>query len=146
MVAEDYVSFEVAKLLKEKGFPQSLDGISAMYDSEGSFASFLSTSRFHIFPDDFGETDFVAPTHQMVLRWLGEVHKIYIQIVLYSMYEPVYYRWVASKNGRVVSDEELPSKEIECHVEGEYPNFAVFYKKHNVAAEAALKHCLTKMI
>lgn len=73
MITEDYVSFEIAKLLKEKGFNGPC---SALYD------------RFH---EDYPQNGFEsqnfnkgtirkdvisAPTLQMAMKWLREEHKI----------------------------------------------------------------------
>lgn len=48
MIKEDYCSFELSKLLKEKGFKQ--EGCHKSYSMEGP----------------------VAPTHQMAMKWLRE--------------------------------------------------------------------------
>ena len=78
MTQEDYVSFEVAKLLKEKGF----NGLcTAYYD-------YFTTDEFHCGyePTDFNSIDtkirkiVAAPTNQMAMKWLRENHKIYINI------------------------------------------------------------------
>ena len=59
MVTEDYCSYEVAKLLKEKGFDyQGFDYI----DFEGEI---IRQDR---------------PTLQMAMKWLREKHKLYIGI------------------------------------------------------------------
>ena len=57
MITEDYCSFEVYKLLKEKGF----DGeIHTTFDKEGYTQASI--------------------THQMAMKWLREVHKVVISI------------------------------------------------------------------
>ena len=68
MITEDYVSFEVAKLLKEKGFEQHRCQHS--YNSRGVFK----------WSDDLDPYECSAPTHQMAMKWLREVHKISIEI------------------------------------------------------------------
>lgn len=144
MIKEDYVSLEVAKLLKDKGFNEYC--FTAYSTEIGDFITVGPIKNSEIDADKDDTHICTAPTHQMAMKWLREVHNIYIEIAFYSRYKPVYYRWSASKNGRVVSDEEIPSKEIECHIEGEYPNLAVFYKNHNEAVESALKYCLENLI
>ncbi len=69
MITEDYVSFEVAKLLKEKGFDIHT---STRYDYEGDF-------HFH---GNYliGDSDISAPTHQRAMKWLREEHKVFIYI------------------------------------------------------------------
>ena len=56
-IGEDYVSFETAKLLKEKGFDQSC----ATY--------YLKDKQVY-----------AAPTQAMAMKWLREVHDIKIMI------------------------------------------------------------------
>ena len=65
MIAEDYCSYEVAKLLKEKGFDyQGFDYI----DFEGEV---IRQDR---------------PTHQMAMKWLREEHEIdIIPIIRHSL-------------------------------------------------------------
>ena len=73
MITEDYVSFEVAKLLKEKGFNEATYGT---YSSEGD----LSLTNPNI---NWNEKDLpfiAAPTLQMTMKWLREVHHIFISI------------------------------------------------------------------
>ena len=63
MITEDYVSFEVAKLLKEKGFDERCRN---SYNLEGKF--YVHT-QWHYPITTMG---YVAPTHQMALKWLRE--------------------------------------------------------------------------
>ena len=60
VIKEDYCSFELSKLLKEKGFEQ--EGCHKSYSMEGP----------------------VAPTHQMAMKWLREKHDIIIVIEPHS--------------------------------------------------------------
>lgn len=55
MITEDYVSFEIAKLLKEKGF-----------DSECQ--------------QYYGDYEYPCPTLQMAMKWLREIHRIDIEV------------------------------------------------------------------
>lgn len=67
MITEDYVSFETAKLLKKKGFKS--DNCHTGYDENGSFFWYGDYSK-----DRKGVMD--APTLQMAMKWLREVHNI----------------------------------------------------------------------
>lgn len=75
MIEEAYVSFEVAKLLKEKGFDESC---WLKYDNEG----YLSFNHVGYINSEEACDDFcaLAPTHQMAMAWLREVHKLHIEI------------------------------------------------------------------
>lgn len=59
-VTEDYVSYEVAKLLKEKGFDE---------DTERVYERNIMACRYEDYP---------MPTHQMAMKWLREVHNLCI--------------------------------------------------------------------
>lgn len=74
MIKEEYVSFETAKLLKEKGFDEEC---VCYYDAEGGFNSHTINTSFvnHEFSNYF-----TAPSQQMAMRWLREDHGIFIQI------------------------------------------------------------------
>ena len=75
MIKEVYCSYEVAKLLKEKGFDESC---YQKYDSDGE----LSFNHVGYINSEKPCDDFyaLAPTHQMVMAWLREVHNIFIEI------------------------------------------------------------------
>lgn len=62
MIEEDYVSFETAKLLKEKGFDK--DWV------DGSIEKYLN-----------GTEGYSLPTLAIAMKWLREVHKIFICII-----------------------------------------------------------------
>lgn len=94
MITEDYVSFEVAKLLKEKGFDEQCftyyDGIDK--ESINRFdrgLHFNNNSYPWGVPYNAKEAKeyVVAPTHQMAMRWLREVHNIHTEICLYKTSE-----------------------------------------------------------
>lgn len=72
MITEDYCSFEVAKLLKEKGFKEE---VTNYYDSGGNFVK--SGYKFNY---NFQTVDHSAPTHQMAMKWLREEYGISIEI------------------------------------------------------------------
>lgn len=68
MITEDYVSFEVAKLLKEKGFNER---ICHYYDEDG----FLHCDTGLYFCNSLElSNDISAPTLQMARKWLREVY------------------------------------------------------------------------
>ena len=68
MITEDYVSFETAKLLKEKGFNER-------------------TNMPHI--DDYQRLVCYIPTLQMAMKWLREVHHIAISLYVFNRDLPV---------------------------------------------------------
>ena len=77
MITEDYVSFETAKLLKEKGFDDEYT--NAFYDKNGNLYFIDILSDFYEHPDN--DTDITASTLYMTMKWLREVHKLHIAIL-----------------------------------------------------------------
>lgn len=63
-ITEDYCSFEVAKLLKEKGFNEPVTELNKLLIKEG-------------------EKPVLKITHQKAMKWLREVHKVLIVIDAY---------------------------------------------------------------
>jgi len=69
MVKEAYCSFEVSKLLREKGFVQET---LMAYNQNGNFMpNGAIEDTYQIF--------YPAPTHQVAMAWLREVHNIIIE-------------------------------------------------------------------
>ena len=122
-ITEDYVSFEVAKLLKEKGFNEPC--YTCYLSKELSHYDYLSTN-FELINDVIS-----APTLQMVMKWMREVHKIYIDISpTYSEGEKtIHFMWqIFDSNYDVIGDCEI------------------FYDKYETTCEAAIKYCLENLI
>ena len=72
MITEDYISFEVAKLLKEKGFEPPHDYMKClpiMYTGNGEI-------KWGVWSDDW----YPRITLQMAMKWLREAHNIILNI------------------------------------------------------------------
>ena len=70
MIQEAYCSFEVSKVLKEKGFVQET---LMAYNQNGNFMpNGAIEDTYQIF--------YPAPTHQLAMAWLREEHKLHIGI------------------------------------------------------------------
>ena len=101
MITEDYVSFEIAKLLKEKGFKNWCDkcygtalyhkGVPISFDDECELKDEGLENEIEYVEGgylyDFGCDNrkeyakvYAAPTLQMAMKWLREVHRIIIVI------------------------------------------------------------------
>ena len=87
MITEDYVSFEVAKLLKEKGFDS--DECEVHYDS-------YNHQEYEI-------------TLQMAMKWLREVHKIHIEIGYNVGYFPV---CISTKTNETIPYKPMQGKDF----------------------------------
>ena len=126
MIKEDYVSFEIAKLLKEKGFPfpstNFEDWVCCMYDENQNihWGSYDKNWYFRI-------------THQMAMKWLREVHNIFIVI------EPHMYDYINEKNSSYVTSLWQGDNYYENITSKDYPAY-------EEAVEATLKYALENLI
>lgn len=88
MIEESYVSFEVAKLLKEKGFDERC--------RQYYYKDNLIHSRSGVCNEELNNYKEVgegwsAPTLQMAIKWLEEVH--HILVIPDYVYECTYTSW-----------------------------------------------------
>ena len=128
MIKEAYVSFEVAKLLKEKGFDEECYQI---YDDEG----YLSFNHVGYINSEKPNEDFyaLAPTHQMAMAWLREEKNIFIVI------EPHAYDYINEKNKSYTCSLWVGDNYYEYIESRDYPSY-------EEAVEVALKYVLEKLI
>lgn len=134
-ITEDYVSFEVAKLLKEKGFHKKVNHVYHYYNT----APF-----YHRHIRDFNGEDYKnlrhehysAPTLQTAMKWLREVHNIMVSPYALSL---GYYFEIFDLTDRDITGCKplhklgLPSKED-------------VLSTYEEAVEAAIKYCLENLI
>ena len=97
MITEDYVSFEIAKLLKERGFDgpcykvweshggsQTLVGASWFVEGETvvNKESVDAAAKQYAYEYNFNNNveAYLAPTLQMVMKWLREKHLIFFDL------------------------------------------------------------------
>lgn len=133
MVVEDYVSFEIAKLLKEKGFdtfkPYGWD--EKLFDKEHPRNFSLGV--------DSEEHWISCPTLQMAMKWLREVHNVFIEIHFYQdTYEDVCCEvgWKEpTYNYRIIG---IGNNDAD-HVD-------IDFNSYESACESAIKYCLTNLI
>ena len=100
MVTEDYVSFETAKLLKEKGFDEATNRYyNAQYDQ---IRTVSDTFMWHWNDEEFAKRVLMdgaiaIPTLQMAMKWLRENHNLYVTSVPNGIGKYVFYPWVYKK-------------------------------------------------
>ena len=126
MITEDYVSFETAKLLKEKGFTANIHG---MYDHDGKFceATFTNVEPYY---------SCYAPTLQMAMKWLREVHKIGVF--------PSTYAFMVGENGSAKPVYGTAIINLETYKLMTYDLMPM--PTYEEATEAAIKYCLENLI
>jgi len=83
MVKERYVNFEVAKLLKDKGFDEPCLGFYSLIKKELKFSAFPVSNSQWLDSTMFDSSIIVisAPTQAMACDWLREKHKIHIVLL-----------------------------------------------------------------
>ena len=137
-IIEDYVSFETAKLLKEKGF----DEICYLgYNKNGEYIPTGNRTNSQIIQPDF--CLICCPTLQMAMKWLREVHNLHIMVNCIGKvnYDPI----IQSFDGK---DFEIDGVEVGItkHINGKYINVRRGFKTYENACEAAIKYCLINLI
>ena len=128
---EDYVSFEIAKLLKEKGFDEPCDFIYDGDKLEWIFYKFIFMNGI-LTNSKFDDDKIVsAPTLQMAMKWLREKYKIFIEVSVSVDTDKVYHYSFCILN------------EICRYLKR---GDKVFYRTYEEAVEKAIKYCLTNLI
>lgn len=122
MITEDYVSFEIAKLLKEKGFD-----VPTMYffSADGNEIKFQQAHYID---------DVARPTQSIALKWLREIHSLHIQ---------VFYDMEKSAFGTSIIPTMYP---ISDKIEQNALSFDYKGITYEEACEAAIKYCLENLI
>lgn len=140
-ITEDYVSFETANLLKEKGFNASCH---AVYDTAvtGGKPKFSEYEVLSFFPYGMRNTDdkygmvISAPTLQMAMKWLREVHNIMVSP--YALSLGYYFEIFDLVNIDITGCKPLYKVGI--------PNKEDVLNTYKEAVEAAIKYCLEHLI
>lgn len=138
MITEDYVSFETAKLLKEKGFDEYGMYFYTLEDEgEEGYKSNKRLQEFaHNSHPELEKRAVSCPTLQMAMKWLRDVHDLIISVSF------TVHGWLCDitkvfrdSNGFIVNinhgigDDSLP-----------------YCDEHEEACEAAIKYCLENLI
>lgn len=118
MITEDYVSFETAKLLKEKGFNEDS---WFHYDTDGCIV--MGGYRLNM-PEDIP-----AWTLQMAMKWLREVHHLTIDVFHFRDWKV---------NIKTIPDDYFKA-------DYSYPELKPA-ETYEQACEAAIKYCLENLI
>ena len=125
-IEEDYVSFEIAKLLKEKGFDDEYT--NAFYDKAGNlyFIDLLSDLSKH--PNN--DTDIAASTLYVAMKWLRDIHNL--DIIAPPQFDNS--KWTYSA---IIFKLSIPCTEIRLNDNKD---------KKEEACEAAINYCLENLI
>lgn len=137
-ITEDYVSFETAKLLKEKGF--DAEGVSEFggyyVDHEHNGQNVGIATESMMLNKTLEDWEYLRPTIQMTMRWLREVHDYYIQIMLDS--------WACGGHMGYYVVIQKTDSDFEMMLGDALDK--VFYETPEEAAEDAIKYLLEDLI
>lgn len=142
MIQEAYVSFETAKLLKEKGFDEIVEYAYGITESHPKGDGLLCMGNRN--SDNFG-CAYSRPTLQMAMKWLREVHNLCLFVIpatIDNILRPGYaiypmcdnkWEWCASKN-------DGSKATFGCDINKDYCD------SYEQACEVAIKYCLEHLI
>lgn len=144
MIEEAYVSFETAKLLKEKGFDErTIYG----YIRSGNIVTDCCYCNIPGFPNDYGYNNTkvtghyvcAKPTLQMAMKWLRIEHNIHIEPHI-----------VRTKCSYGYMPNYIDLKELKQHFPFDEFDFSNADKyaciTYDKACEVTIKYCLENMI
>ena len=152
MITEDYVSFETAKFLKDKGFkhwcykcygdavyhkgtPISFDEECELKDEGLEDEIEYVEGYLYDFGCDNRKKDakvYAAPTLQMAMKWLREKYSIHV-VPKFDFYSGDY-------TGRIYDGRRDSASERDNYIA------ITAFGKYEEAADAAIKYCLEKLI
>ena len=130
---EDFVSFEIAKKLKEKGFSLEKTEIYGKFDSDGLFHPQLYFNYIETMDCD----EIIAPTISQVLKWLRKEKKISIEPTIHCFLE-----WICSIyefSDRLVDFTQYSNDGIDDTV-------FIFYESYEQAALSGIEYSLDNLI
>lgn len=132
MICEDYVSFEIAKLLKKKGFDEPCEYFYEISPEDG-ILRICGTDCHDNTRYDF---EFSRPTLQMVMKWLREIYKLEVR----STYDYDKDSWWGSINPMYEETDkntDIYQKALRFDYQG---------KSYEEACEAVIEYCLENLI
>lgn len=151
-ITEDYVSFETAKLLKEKGFKVETEHELWYVAKEFSTGCHWNSCTYKV-----GETTreydrkycISMPTLQMAMKWLRDVHKC---IITFSWGFENRVDDKSDFSGNIVWSYNIAIAKHNSARKGNGDYFDMYiseredYPTYEEACEAGIKHCLEKLV
>ena len=156
-MTEDYVNFETAKLLKEKGFDETCTHVCNIESGKILEADFYTSRYVYNSWLDKNEPQLIAvPTLQMAMKWLREVHHIVLVVDYDYECTDKSYCYKVYRLGENGKPERVPIYGVGYDIEGnqyrelvsyrDYERSRFEYVKYEEACEAAIKYCLENLI
>lgn len=136
-LCEDYVSFETAKLLKEKGF----DWLESPFYSEQDRDEWRQNNSYTVPNEEYNpelpfdsETLIIVAPHvsiQMAMKWLRKVHNLHIAVIVAYHHIPRRYEAHIMKLENI--DDFILHQQVD-------------FASYEEACEAGIKFCLENLI
>jgi len=128
-IAEDYISFKVAKLLKEKGFDEKC---YLQYKENGTYIVRTESPVYNSLLDD---NDCAGPTQSMAMKWLRKQHNFNVNIEL-------------TINGYFCSFSHIVRDSLGYIIDIEYLEAwkTPYYDSYEKACDEGIKYCLENLI
>lgn len=133
MVKEAYVSFDVAKLLKNKGFDGDCENECHMFYHEMT-DRIMPIMEIGMVPDY--DTVYFAPTHQMVMAWLREAYGIHVSAIPCAKQHTIVWQQ------NIINLKPIKEGGMFLQLEPHRKD----YNSYEEAVEAALKYSLENLI
>ena len=132
MIEEDYVSFETAKLLKEKGFDVPYDSFRGVYINGNFLRRNPGQGYLHNMDDEIIDVCSI----QMAMKWLRKKYNLVISISI------TMDGWCSCVSRIKLDNEGFVVEIIHGIDEGNIPNYDTYEK----ACKGAIKYCLENLI
>ena len=136
MITEDYVSFEIAKLLKERGFSENTEHKIWYVIKQFSTGCHWNSCTYKVgdITREYNDDCCIPmPTLQMAMKWLREVHNLHCDIG----YDDLDWFW------NIISvDNTVPVEDRPKMLKNGFAGFNSLEK----ACESAIKYCLENLI
>jgi len=135
MITEDYVSFEIATLLKGKSFEGEVSGYYHIWDSRHpvwGVETYNCSEAKHLY--------IPAPTLQMAMKWLREEHNIEICT------EPHSYSATEGKTSNYEFSYWKGDNYVAPYSQKGHELSGKTWEKYEDACEAAIKYCIENLI
>ena len=130
---EDFVTFEIAKKLKEKGFSLEKTEIYGNFDSDGLFHPQLYFNYIETMDCD----EIIAPTISQVLKWLRKEKKISIEVGIHCS-----LKWMCTIYG--FSDELVDFTQYTHN--GIDDTVFILYESYEQAALSGIEYSLDNLV
>ena len=134
MITEDYVSFEIAKLLKEKGFNENCS--RSYVKDKLAVSQGFNNSYYTTMYSDGCYRPISAPTLQMAIKWLREVHNLHCSVD---------YDYVLGWYCQITSLKKTVEYDYE-EMKHYHPEKDNGFSSSEEACKAAIKYCLENLI